>query len=90
MTGKTAFSDNPKKAFAAATGIISIIPVILGLVGVFYLTGMKEVIAYILALSAGGIFYMLHYDMIPKAHKERKWLANIWCCFRIYNWICYS
>ena len=42
-------------------------------VGVFYLTGMKEVIAYILALSAGGIFYMLHYDMIPKAHKERKW-----------------
>src|ERR687892_2759593 len=50
MTGKTAFSDNSKKAFAA-TGVISIIPVILGLVGVFYLTGMKEVIAYILALS---------------------------------------
>jgi ZIP family zinc transporter len=75
MTGKTAFSDNPKKAFAA-TGIISIIPVILGLVGLIYLTGMKDVIAYILALSAGGIFYMLHYDMIPKAHKERKWLPT--------------
>src|ERR671919_2110959 len=75
MTGKTAFSDNPKKVFAA-TGIISIIPVILGLVGLFYLTEMKEVIAYILAISAGGIFYMLHYDMIPKAHKERKWLPT--------------
>jgi zinc transporter, ZIP family len=80
MTGKTAFSDNPKKAFAA-TGVISIIPVILGLVGVFYLTGMKEVIAYILALSAGGIFYMLHYDMIPKAHKERKWLPTFGAVF---------
>ena len=45
-------------------------------VGVFYLTGMKEVIAYILALSAGGIFYILHYDMIPKAHKKRKWLPT--------------
>ena len=37
---------------------------------------MKEVIAYILAISAGGIFYMLHYDMIPKAHKDRKWLPT--------------
>jgi hypothetical protein len=27
----------------------------------------------ILALSAGGIFYTLHYVMIPKAHKDRKW-----------------
>ena len=26
-------------------------------------------IGLILALSAGGIFYMLFYDMIPKAHK---------------------
>jgi zinc transporter, ZIP family len=30
----------------------------------------------ILALSAGGIFYMLFYDMIPKAHQERKWLPT--------------
>ena len=75
MTGKTAFSDNPNKAFIA-TGIISIIPIILGLVGLFYLIRMKEVIAYTLAISAGGIFYMLHYDMIPKAHKERKWLPT--------------
>src|SRR5919108_5641808 len=75
MTGKTAFSDNPKKVFAA-TGIISIIPVILGLVGLFYLQGMTYIIGLILALSAGGIFYMLHYDMIPKAHKERKWLPT--------------
>ena len=75
MTGKTAFSDNPKKAFAA-TAVISTIPIILGLIGLFYFQGMKELIAYILALSAGGIFYMLHYDMIPKAHKERKWLPT--------------
>jgi zinc transporter, ZIP family len=75
MTGKTAFSDNPKKVFAATT-VISAIPVLLGLVGLFYLQGMKEVIAHILAISAGGIFYMLHYDMIPKAHKDRKWLPT--------------
>jgi len=75
MTGKTAFSDNPEKVFAA-TAVISAIPVLLGLVGLFYLQGMKEVIAYILAISAGGIFYMLHYDMIPKAHKDRKWLPT--------------
>src|SRR5829696_6602174 len=75
MTGKTAFSNNPKKALAAV-GMVSIIPVFLGLVGLFYLTGMKDTIAIILALSAGGIFYMLHYDMIPKAHKDRKWLPT--------------
>ena len=75
MTGKTAFSNNPKKALAAV-GMVSIIPVFLGLVGLFSLTGMKETIAITLALSAGGIFYMLHYDMIPKAHKDRKWLPT--------------
>ncbi|MGA7542864.1 MAG: hypothetical protein WBW34_07360 [Nitrososphaeraceae archaeon] len=37
---------------------------------------MKDTIAIIFALSAGGIFYMLYYDMIPKAHKERKWLPT--------------
>lgn len=75
ITGKTAFSDNPKKTLAAAA-IISVIPVILGLLGLFYLTEMKEVIAYILALSAGGIFYMLYYDMIPKAHRDKKWFPT--------------
>jgi ZIP family zinc transporter len=75
MTGKTAFSNNPKKALAAA-GVVSAIPVFLGLAGLFYLTGMKEAIAIIFGLSAGGIFYMLYYDMIPKAHKERKWLPT--------------
>jgi zinc transporter, ZIP family len=75
MTGKTAFSNNPKKALAAV-GVVSVIPVFLGLVGLFYLTGMKDTIAIIFALSAGGIFYMLYYDMIPKAHKERKWLPT--------------
>jgi zinc transporter, ZIP family len=75
MTGKTAFSNNPRKALAAV-GIVSVVPIFLGLVGLFYLTGMKDTIAIILALSAGGIFYMLHYDMIPKAHKEKKWLPT--------------
>jgi zinc transporter, ZIP family len=75
MTGKTAFSNNPKKALAAV-GVVSVIPVFLGLAGLFYLTGMKDTIAIIFALSAGGIFYMLYYDMIPKAHKERKWLPT--------------
>jgi zinc transporter, ZIP family len=75
MTGKTAFSNNPKKALAAV-GVVSVIPVFLGLAGLFYLTGMEDTIAIIFALSAGGIFYMLYYDMIPKAHKERKWLPT--------------
>jgi ZIP family zinc transporter len=75
MTGKTAFSDNPKKALAAV-GLVSVIPIFLGLVGLFYLTGMKDTIAIIFAMSAGGIFYMLYYDMIPKAHKDRKWLPT--------------
>ena len=75
MTGKTAFSNNPKKALAAV-GVICVIPIFLGLVGLFYLTGMNDAIAIIFALSAGGIFYMLYFDMIPKAHKERKWLPT--------------
>jgi ZIP family zinc transporter len=73
-SGKTAFS-NSKKALIAI-GIVSVIPIILGLVGLFYLQGMTYVIGLTLALSAGGIFYMLHYDMIPKAHKEREWLPT--------------
>ena len=73
-SGKTAFS-NSKKALIAI-GIVSIIPIILGLIGLFYLQGMTYVIGLTLALSAGGIFYMLHYDMIPRAHKERKWLPT--------------
>lgn len=73
-SGKTAFS-NSKKALIAI-GIVSIIPIILGLIGLFYLQGMTHVIGLTLALSAGGIFYMLHYDMIPRAHKERRWLPT--------------
>jgi zinc transporter, ZIP family len=37
---------------------------------------MQFVIAVTLAVSAGGIFYMLFYDMIPKAHKDRRWLPT--------------
>jgi ZIP family zinc transporter len=75
MTGKTAFNNNPRKALTAI-GVVSIIPIFLGLVGLYYMQGMDDVIAVILALSAGGIFYMLYYDMIPKAHKDRKWLPT--------------
>jgi zinc transporter, ZIP family len=71
---KTAFNTDRKAL--SAIGIISIMPVILGLVGLFYLQGMGIVIAITLALSAGGIFYMLFYDMIPRAHKEKKWLPT--------------
>jgi zinc transporter, ZIP family len=75
MTGKTAFKNNPRKALTAI-GIVSVIPIFLGLVGLFYMQGMAEAIAIILSLSAGGIFYMLYYDMIPKAHKDRKWMPT--------------
>ena len=73
-TGKTAFTNSKKALYAI--GIVSIIPVILGLVGLFFLQGLHSIIGLILALSAGGIFYMLFYDMIPKAHQERKWLPT--------------
>lgn len=73
-SGKTAF-NNPKKALTTI-GIVAAMPVALGLVGLFYLHGMHHVVAWILGLSAGGIFYMLFYDMIPKSHKERKWLPT--------------
>ena len=73
-TGKTAFSNSKKALYAI--GVISIIPVILGIIGLFFLQGLHYIIGLILAVSAGGIFYMLFYDMIPKAHKERKWLPT--------------
>jgi ZIP family zinc transporter len=73
-SGRTAFS-NPRKALTAI-GIVSAMPVALGLAGLFYLQGMQHIIAWVLGFSAGGIFYMLFYDMIPKAHKDRKWLPT--------------
>jgi zinc transporter, ZIP family len=73
-TGKTAFTNSKKALYAI--GIVSIMPVILGLGGLFFLQGLHYIIGLILALSAGGIFYMLFYDMIPKAHQERKWLPT--------------
>ncbi|MGI0052359.1 MAG: ZIP family metal transporter [Nitrososphaeraceae archaeon] len=73
-TGKTAFPNSKKALYAI--GIISIIPVILGLIGLFFLQGLHYIVGLILALSAGGIFYMLFYDMIPKAHKERNWIPT--------------
>ena len=75
-SGKTtAFGGSKRKAFIAI-GIVSVIPIFLGLIGLFFIQGMQVVIALTLAISAGGIFYMLYYDMIPKAHKERKWLPT--------------
>lgn len=74
LSGKTIFS-NSRKALGAI-GMVSVVPIFLALVGLFYLQGMGTVIAVTLALSAGGIFYMLFYDMIPKAHKERNWLPT--------------
>jgi hypothetical protein len=47
MTGKTAFNNNPNKALAAI-GIVYVIPIFLGLIGLFYLQGMEYVISTIL------------------------------------------
>lgn len=73
MTGEkgAAFENNKRKALVSI-GMVSVIPVILGLISLFFFQGMKTLIAATLAVAAGGIFYMLFYDMIPKAHKERK------------------
>jgi ZIP family zinc transporter len=71
----SAFRGSKRKALIAI-GFVSVIPIILGLIGLFFVQGMQFVIALTLAISAGGIFYMLFYDMIPKAHKERKWLPT--------------
>ena len=70
-SGKSSFGGNKKKALMAI-GTVSVIPIFLGLLGLFFFQGMKTVIAVTLAVAAGGIFYMLFYDMIPKAHKEKK------------------
>jgi zinc transporter, ZIP family len=71
---KSSLQKTKNILLAAAT--ISIIPVIMGLIGLFFMKGMDQLIGVILGLSAGGIFYMLHYDMIPKAHKEKEWLST--------------
>ncbi len=71
----SAFRGSKRKALIAI-GFVSVIPIILGLIGLFFVQGMQVIIALTLAISAGGIFYMLFYDMIPKAHKERKWLPT--------------
>lgn len=68
---KAAFASNKKKALSFI-GVVSVIPIVLGLVGLFFFQGMHTLIAVTLAVSAGGIFYMLFFDMIPKAHKESK------------------
>ena len=83
----TAFRGSKRKALIAI-GFVSVLPIILGLIGLFFVQGMQVVIALTLAISAGGIFYMLFYDMIPKAHKERNWLADIWSRPWIYYRIC--
>lgn len=44
MAGKTAFKNDPKKAFTEI-GIVSVIPIFLGLVGLFYMQCTIEVIA---------------------------------------------
>jgi zinc transporter ZupT len=36
---------------------------------------MDQAIGIILAISSGLVFYMPHYDMVPKAHKERECLT---------------
>ena len=72
---RTAFRGSKRKALIAI-GFVSVMPIFLGLVGLFFMQGMQFVIALTLAISAGGIFYMLFYDMIPKAHKERNWLPT--------------
>lgn len=55
MAGKTAFNNNPKKAFSAIY-MAYVISTSLRLIDLFYLQGMKYVISTILALSTGGIF----------------------------------
>ena len=75
-SGKTTAFGGSKRKALTAIGVVSVIPIILGLIGLFFVQGMQFVIALILAISAGGIFYMLFYDMIPKAHKERNWLPT--------------
>src|ERR671920_888232 len=76
ISGKTTAFGGSKRKALIAIGFVSVLPIVLGLIGLFFVQGMQVVIALTLAISAGGIFYMLFYDMIPKAHKERKWLPT--------------
>jgi ZIP family zinc transporter len=70
-SGDTAFKTSRKALLAV--GIVSVIPLFMGLIGYFYLQSMLNIISIVLATSAGGIFYMLYYDMIPKAREEKNW-----------------
>ncbi|MFB5601125.1 MAG: ZIP family metal transporter [Nitrososphaeraceae archaeon] len=69
-----------KKALVAI-GIVSVIPLFMGLLGYFYLQEMINIISIILAISAGGIFYMLYYDMIPKTREEKNWFPTFGSVF---------
>ena len=73
-SGTTAFKTVKKALFAI--GIVSVIPHLMGLKDYFYLQGMIQIISIVLAVSAGGIFYMLYYDMIPKSREEKNWLPT--------------
>ena len=57
MTGKTAFSNNSKKALGAI-GSVSVLPIIFGLVGLFYFPG--NAIYYILNSCSICRRYILH------------------------------
>ena len=89
LAGKTAFSNSRKGV--GAIGIVSVIPIALGLAGLFFMQVMETVIAVTLALSAGGIFYMLFYDMIPKDTKSpqgAQLAAEVWLGARLYHRVC--
>src|SRR5215210_3122414 len=65
ISGKTTAFGGSKRKALIAIGFVSVLPIVLGLIGLFFVQGMQVVIALTLAISAGGIFYMLFYDMIP-------------------------
>lgn len=56
ITGKnSAFKGNKRKALTSMAAV-GVIPIALGIVGLFFLQGMQTVIAVTLAFAAGGIF----------------------------------
>jgi hypothetical protein len=81
MNADKSLLKNIRNAFIAA-GLISTIPVVMGLFGLFFMREMEQIIGMILAFIIWWIFYMLYYDMIPRALKERNWLTSFGAILR--------
>src|ERR687895_1556733 len=76
-SGKTTAFRGSKRKALIAIGFVSVIPIILGLIGLFFVQGMQVVIALTLAISGRHFLYaVLRHD--TKSSQRKKMAAHIW------------